>query len=393
MNSQFKNSNLGFYLYALIIIIIAFASIFVFWYMVTGYSLGTYEEDTILGSVYLGGLKEEEVEPKINDRINSWQRDESIVFEVTYQGYSYEFDRELFYFNLPLSISNIKDGQTNELFAGYQLIDGETDERQIIIDEIMDSLFLEGISDQFDYVTLIKDVLKDASYMKSFSSKSLEDYLIDPLESIVEVRSIELNLISGIDVDEFILGINTVYPDGHILIPSKEVFDMIQIMGGDLSDSEMSMLSKGILALMLETNFAINEVHYVEVIDYLNYDINSYPYFGFNASINTVIGNSFSFYNPNNSDYYFTVEKVNDSTVVFKLMGLDFVDVINVSINQTVLEYITQTTDEGTLVQTGYDGVIIVVVRTITDIYGNDTYENDILFEFYPPIKQIILEP
>ena len=63
MNSQFKNSNLGFYLYASIIIMIAFASVFVVWYMVTGYSLGTYKENTILGSVYIGGLREEEVEP------------------------------------------------------------------------------------------------------------------------------------------------------------------------------------------------------------------------------------------------------------------------------------------------------------------------------------------
>ena len=107
MNSQFKNSNLGFYLYAVIIVIIAVASIFVFWYMVKGYKLGTYDENTILGSVYLGGIKEDEVETKLLDRINRWNEDETIVFEVTYQGYSYEFDRELFYFDWNLIFSLI----------------------------------------------------------------------------------------------------------------------------------------------------------------------------------------------------------------------------------------------------------------------------------------------
>ena len=156
MNSQFKNSNLGFYLYALIIVIIAFASIFVVWYMVKGYSLGTYEEDTILGSVYIGGLKEDEVEPIIADRIAIWLNDESIVFELTYQGYSYEFNRELFYFDYSTSMFYLKNGETNKLFAKYQ-----GDERQDIMNDIVNLDFLVGISQRFDFETLLNtgDVL------------------------------------------------------------------------------------------------------------------------------------------------------------------------------------------------------------------------------------------
>ena len=388
MNSQFKNSNLGFYLYAAIIAIIAFASIFVVWYMVKGYSLGTYGEGTIIGSVYIGGLKEEEVEPIITERITKWLNDESIVFELTYQGYNYEFNRSLFYFDQELSIFNLEDGETNRLFATYQV-----DERQDILNDINSLDFLIGINEQFDYETLINDTLIAAGFMKSYSSLNLEDYIIDIDVTESEVGSLTLDLYDGIDVDDLISGINAVYPDGKIITEQKELFDIVEKLGESLADNEMSALSTGMLALILETNFAVNEVHYVAEIDYINYDIDTFPYFGHNASINQIIGNSFSFYNPNNYNYYFTVEKIDEMSITITLVGLSFIDDIEVQINRTVLDHITQYTPNDDILQNGYDGAIIEVVRVITDISGNLRYENVILFEFYPPIKEIVLEP
>ena len=388
MNSQFKNSNLGFYLYAAIIAIIAFASIFVVWYMVKGYSLGTYGEGTIIGSVYIGGLKEEEVEPIITERITKWLNDESIVFELTYQGYNYEFNRSLFYFDQELSIFNLEDGETNRLFATYQV-----DERQDILNDINSLDFLIGINEQFDYETLINDTLIAAGFMKSYSSLNLEDYIIDIDVTESEVGSLTLDLYDGIDVDDLISGINAVYPDGKIITEQKELFDIVEKLGESLADNEMSALSTGMLALILETNFAVNEVHYVAEIDYINYDIDTFPYFGHNASINQIIGNSFSFYNPNNYNYYFTVEKIDEMSITITLVGLSFIDDIEVQINRTVLDHITQYTPNDDILQNGYDGAIIEVVRVITDISGNVRYENVILFEFYPPIKEIVLEP
>ena len=388
MNSQFKNSNLGFYLYALIIIIIAFASIFVVWYMVKGYSRGTYEEDTILGSVYIGGLKEDEVEPIIAERIAIWLNDESIVFELTYQGYSYEFNRELFYFDQETSIFYLENGKTNELFAMYQ-----GDERTDIINDITNLDFLAGISQRFDYETLINDILKDAGFMKSYSSKKLEDYLFDEVASIFDINSVELHLYNGIDVDELILGINESFPNGLIIAESKELFDIVDKLSDSLVDNEMSILSTGMLQLILETNFAISEVNYIAEIDYINYDMNTFPYFGHNASVNQVIGNSFSFYNPNDSNYYFRVDKVDEENITITLVGLLFVDDVEIQINKTILQYVTQYDTNDELWQPGFDGAIIEVTRTITDINGNVRYENVVLFEYYPPITEIVLEP
>lgn len=388
MNSQFKNSNLGFYLYAAIILIIAFASIFVVWYMVKGYSLGTYPENTIIGSVYIGGLKEDEVEPIITERTTKWLNDESIVFELTYQGYSYEFDRSLFYFDQELSMFNLIDGETNILYAKYQ---GTV--RTDVIYDIENLDFLNGINDKFDYKTIINDTLKAAGYMKSYSSLDLEDYIIEVDDFVSEVGSITIDLHGRIDVDNLIDGINEVYSDGKIIAEKKELFDIVEKFGDSLADNEMSILSTGILALILETNFAVNEVHYLAEIDYINYNMDTFPYFGHNASVNQVIGNSFSFYNPNNFSYYFTVEKIDEVTIIITIVGLIFVDNIKVEIHKTILDHITQYTLNDDILQSGYDGAIIEIVRVITDLSGNVRHDNVILFEFYPPIKEIVIEP
>ena len=388
MNSQFKNSSLGFHLYAVIIIIIAAASIFVFWYMVKGYKLGTYPEDTILGSVYIGGIEEDDVEAKLIPKIERWLNDRTIVFEVTYQGYSYEFDRELFYFDYETSIYFIDVGETNELVVTYQ---GTV--QQDVIDEIKDSIFLEGIEENFDLDQLVIDILDDASFMRSYSSKNLEDYIIDDTVSYVEISSIDLDILEGISIDDMIAGVNIVYLDSKIMINSKELFDISEKFGTNLTETEMTILSTGMLSLILETNFAINEVHYIPKIDYINYDIITFPDFGHNASVNHTIENSFSFYNPNNSNYYFTLVKIDDTKATLTLHGLEFVDTIVVTVERVLIEHITQTTNDDNILQAGYDGMIIEVTRKITNIYGLVTYEKVIIFEFYPPIKEIILGP
>ena len=388
MNSQFKNSNLGFILYASIIGLIIAATIFVIWYMTTGYKIGTYEPDTRLGSVYIGGLADDEVIPRLDRKINYWYNDETIVFELTYQGYSYEFNRDLIYFDLEASTYNIQHGEINEIIVYYQQGD-----RGIVVQEIEDLQFLENIIDNIDLSLLVNDILYDVSLMKSFSSKNIEDYLIDVDLSIEELGTSSFRIPEGVEIDDLIDIIDDLYPDGKIMISSKELFDIIEIFGDDSSDAEMTVLSSAMLALVLETSFLISEVHYEPNIDFAQYTIDDFPYFARNTVVNQVVNESFSFYNPNESDYYFTVEKVDEFSGIIVLHGLPFVNNIDVTINKTEVGFITQSTTDVLLLQNGFNGVIIQVVRVVTDINGVVIYNEVILFEFYAPIKEIIFEP
>ena len=89
----------------------------------------------------------------------------------------------------------------------------------------------------------------------------------------------------------------------------------------------------------------------------------------------------------------FKVEKVDSDSVRLILVGLPFVDTIEASKAETEIAYISQFTDNDEYLQTGREGMIIVVNRTITDLYNNEVYNKDIIFEFYPPVTEITLEP
>ena len=319
MNSTISNSSLGFVLYIFIIAIMIVSTAFVVWFMFVGYRVGTYASGTRLGSVYIGGLAEEEVIPLMDERINYWYNDDTIVFQLTYQNYKYSFDRDLILFDLQLSTYEIKNGDYNTLVAYYQ---GQDIER--IKEEILSLPFLQNVKDNLDLDGLIRKILEDASMMKSFSSQDVEDYLIDTESSVQIIFSAPFKVPEGVQIDDVISTLNARYPDGHIPIPAKEVFDIVDVLGNDLQDDELTMIASAMLETILYTNFIINEVNYNPVIDFTTYTVDNYPYYGRNVQINRVVGNSFDFYNPNHFTYYFVVNKVDEYNGTVRLYGLPF---------------------------------------------------------------------
>ncbi len=388
MNSQFRNSNFGFILYMAIIAVMVMATGFVLWYMTVGYRVGTFGPDTRLGSVYIGGLTEEEVIPLIDERIDYWYNDETIVFELTYQGYRYEFDRSLLIFNLETSTYDLQNGVTNVLLVNYQYED-----RQRVIDEIEALPFLEDVIDNVDIGQLIANMLYDAALMKSYSSKDVENYIIDLEQEIELLDSATFSIPEGVQFDDLIDEINAQYEDGKILIPGKSLFDVVDTLGGRLNDAGMTTLASAMLQTIHETNFIVNEVHYEPTIDFSRYTIANFPYFGRNTIVNRIVNESFSFYNPNELTYYFTIDVIDEFNGRLNLYGVPFKYDIEVTVDQVEIDYITQPTNDVTLLQNGYNGVVVSVQRVITDVYGEVVYDETILFEFYPPIKEITFEP
>lgn len=381
MNSNFSNSNFGRILYIAIITLIVAATIFVLWYMTAGYKLGTYDPNTRLGSVYIGGLTEEDVPDRLNTKINSWYNDETILFELRYQGHPYTFNRDLFFFNVETSIDLIKQGEINEIQVYYQ----GTDLNKVVA-EIEDLEFLDNVIDNVDLQRLISDILYDASLMKSFSIKNIEDYLVDPELSIEVLQTTNLIIPAGFNIDTLVSKVLEKYPDGNIIIPSEELFDVIPLFAGVMEDSEMTILASAMLDLILETNFIINEIHPTTAIEYDKYEVVTYPYLGRNAHIYEVTNESFSFYNPNASDYYFSI---NDEDNTMSLSGLAFEYVISINPERIVLEYDFEQDLNVLNHQTGHDGAVYNIYRTIYNPITEETTVKIIVSEFYPPRKKI----
>ncbi len=365
MNSQFKNSNLGFVIYASLIAIIVAATFFMLWYMLFGYKVGTYGPDTRLGSVYIGGLREDQVFSRVDDKVDYWYNDDTIVFEIKYQDYSYKIDRNVILFNTSIKAYNIEDGQTNEIYVSIQYTDQER-----IKSEILALPYMEEVGDNIDLQHMINDLLDDASLMKSYSCINVEDYLVDETIDQKVVSLTTFDLPQGITFEDLNLKVNDVYEDGKILVPGNSLFDVLDTFAASMTDVEMSVLAIAMLDVIHETNFIVNEVHYEPSIDFGRYTVENYPYYGKNTMINENIlaEQSFSFYNPNEYDYYFVIEENSSGNGVLKLIGLPFEYDIDIVKTETKLGFITQETKDVSLLQEGHQGVIVEVVRTMTDV-------------------------
>ncbi|MFK5883075.1 MAG: hypothetical protein QM489_01905 [Candidatus Izemoplasma sp.] len=391
MSTQFKNSNLSYYLYSSIVIIIGAASVFVFWYMFNGYKAGSYSENTLLGSVYLEGYDESDVAGKMTSRIDDWLLDDTIVFEITYQGYSYEFDRELLDFNIETSIDDITNGITNDLYVSYN----DTN-KNFVINEIRTSIFLNGIETEFDLDAILERVIYDASYMKSFSSSELEDYLIDKETSFVVIHQNIVETPALFDVNNLMIKINNNFDDGVVTVNSNELFSVLEIFDGQFTEDEMTMIAIGMLDNIKYTNFVIHESHYnTELGGPVTgelYDLTNYPYFGKQTRVVPSLDDDFSFYNPNDGFYEFTFSIVSANEIMVTMSGLAFVDTIIVTETITIINYITQETDDIEALRDGKFGKIVEVNRRIINSYGDEIIDGIIIFEFYKPETEIILD-
>lgn len=390
MASQFKNSNLGYYLYAAIVVIIGAASLFVFWYMVTGFNIGKYDENTIIGSVYIGGLTEEEAEDKVRGRIEDWLEDERVLFEARYQGYSYEFDRELIFFDIDSSLSDINDGSTNPLYVSYS----ETALAEIF-QEFESEPWMEGLEDQFALELLINDILDDASGMKTFSSKQLNDYIIDEdgFRDVLYVGNLEVpDELQGQELDATVLlaKLNTLYPEG-IVIEGKDYFSVLEGFDDTFTRSELSFISSLFLEVIPHMPFTIHEREYF--VDQTSdiYDINTYPFFGRNAIVQRTYDIDFSFENNTHCAFYIEFETAGNFFNI-TVSGAPMINEISVEREIIYYDYDTRTTNDPNQVRSGTDGVIVMINRTITDIFDTVIEEDLVIYEYYPAIDEVILE-
>jgi hypothetical protein len=388
LNTHFRNSTFGFAIYTGIIVIVVLSTVLIFWYMLSGYKAGLYEEDTMLGNVYLGGLKEEDVIPKMVDRTNEWIGDETIEFRVNYQGYVYEIDREVFLFDFDTSLFYLKEGQTNPLIVTFQ---GST--KNQLLEEIQSLPYLEDVNGLIDYDRLMTDILLDVSQMKTFSDKNLEDYLpVDQFPN--DVISIEhIDLPATIDADDIVERLIEINEEASITIESKTLLDLLEVFGEYFTDRELSFIAKGMLGSSLESNFVINEVHYLPVIDTSLYTFSSFPFYGKNAYIYRFTGQTFSIFNPNETNYKYLFSAHSGNDLQVELIGLPFAYDIEITYQETVLPYSIQSTSNVGLVQSGLNGKVVEVIRTITDVYGDIIYDKEIIFEFYPPVKEVVYAP
>ncbi len=393
--SQFKNSNLGYYLYAGIVVLIGAASIFVFWFMITGFNIGRYSENTTIGNISIVGLTEQEAEDKLRNYINTWLEDDLVIFELSYQGYSYAFDRDEIFFDIERSLDELRDGRANTLYVEYSetVLPGLLAEIDAALDEWSPALRQQV---DFDFTRLIENVLRDASDLKRFSSHQLNDFVpADQMDNFIQtlmVSSLEAPAtVHGdpLDVAALETKLETHFPNGITITPGMR-FSMLDSFDPSFTRAEMSFIGALIMDIFPHTPFTVHRHH--QFMDQVpgEYDIATYPFYGRNVHVQRSRNLDFQFENNTHCTFTLEFERVGNAFTI-TLIGAPFINTIDVETTIHYFDYPTTTTTNPDNVRPGVDGVVVTVRRTITNIFDEVLFDAIIIYEVYSPIEAIVL--
>ena len=395
MAGQFRNTNLGYYLYSAIVIIIGVSSLIVFWFMVTGTNIGRYSENTRIGSVYIGGLTQTEAEIKLAEQIEVWSVSDEILFEVMYQGYSYEIDRQLFTFDQTTSISNIQDGRTAPL-VGFM-----TDENKArVIGEIINLPFMQGLEDQFDLEALLEDLERDARELRLFSRRQLNDYirneenlfitLFETTQPRQQGNMGPIEVPSHLDAIDLYNKLIEQYPQGITIQPGA-MFSILNRFDNRFTNQELSFLGTLFLDAIPYMHFNVFERDFVPLIDTARYNENTFPLYGRNVRVHRSQGIDFSF--ENNSPCRFYVQfDLSGNFLSLRFIGAPFINEIIVETEIHAVPYQTQIISPPNTERDGIEGRIVYIYREMYDIDGELMNRSLIVFEHYPPLNALRYE-
>ncbi len=390
MFSNFKNSNLAYFIYTILVASLGIGSLVFFWFMVTGFNVGVYSENTLVGSVYIGGLTEEEAIEKVNQRVNHWLASDRVLFQTGYQGYYYTFDRDLLVFDIQRSFTEIREGSINPLIVTYR-----GDNRNLVKTEILNAPFMHDFDANTFYLdNAIDAILVAASEMKTFSRQELHNYFVN-----APAHRTTLNEISYIipptvtNHSAFYERLLSVYPDGVITIAPYELYSVLDTFEDTtITSSELSVFGGALLSLITPTHFTIFERSFNSAIDLQRYTMETYPYYGKNVRVNplTTPPIDFSFENNKNLTYFIEFDAPVNNRITMRLIGFEYLNRITIETFVVPIPYDTETTTKIEEVQQGQDGRIVTVHRKIFDITGDLIFDSDIIFEFYPADKAVV---
>ncbi len=381
MFNSFRNSDLAYYLYTAFVIVLGIGSLIFFYFMVTGFNIGVYEPNTLIGNVYVGGLSESEAEEKVRNSIDEWYENDNVVYELAYQGYYYEIDRNLFTFDVSGSFENVTNGTRNQL-----IVELSPQALSNIDFELHSELFMSGMQGIFDFDRVMDAVIEDASRLQQFSRHQLNHYLIDEAQLTQTINEITIPLHNNGDVDALLAKIETTYPDMRVPIEPHSIFSVFDMFPETLSSTELNTIGSGLLDLIIPTRMEIYERHYNPQIS----DVSNSPYLGRNVRVNRhpSLNYDFKFENTSYLNYEIEFYRTGTGLLGMRLHGAQSLDRVEIEVEELFLPY-REAPEGSTILSEGETGKVIFVYREIFDIEDNLKSRTLIVFEYYEPLDPI----
>ncbi len=355
------------------------------------YDLSNQENETTVGSVFLGGIDESQYKQVLNSEINDYLDD--LNFDIEYQGVHVNLESSLFSPNIDETVNGIiQDSQNKVVFIIETSHQGE-------ILNLIDSMFTQNILSLIDSEKLFNDLIADLGDMVLIKDYPLEDYFV---ESAFD-QSLYFDTISGVDVDAVTKILNQL---NAIIIKPQSRFSLLEeLKDYDLTNEELSIIASGMLKVLTNT-------HMNGFVFHTYPEMPAWATTGYNVRVLKVNAYDFTFYNSNHFEYRIELGQSSANAIGFSLKGvpqvydyevnitkqatvpIENIYIDNDTLNASTPDVVEITTDTETryelLIETGVEGGVYTVYRTVTDAQGHSIIQK--LYDIYLPSLPNIYE-
>lgn len=355
------------------------------------YDLSNQENETIVGSVFLGGIDETQYKQVLSSEVSDYLNEFS--FDIEYQGVHANLESALFTPKIDETVNEIRRNSQNKVIFII-----ETDHQGEILN-LIDSMFTQNILNLIDSEKLFNELIADLGDMILIKDYQLEDYFI---ESAFD-QSLYFDTVSGINVDSVTEILNQL--DTIIINPQSRFSILEALKDYDLTNEELSIIATGMLKVLTNT-------HMNGFVFHTYPEQPAWASTGYNVRVLKVNDYDFTFYNSNHFEYRIELGQSSANTISFSLKGVpqvfDYeinitkqatVPIENVYIDNDTLNASTPGIVEITtetevkyelLIDEGVSGGVYTVYRTVTDAKGNSIIQK--LYDVYLPSLPNIYE-
>ncbi len=268
------------------------------------FSFGNSVDQTSLGFIYLGDSEEEQYSSVINNQIVSWKANAD--YRIQYQDYTFAIDLSMIDLDLEKTLSHIEKDQENQAYFEV------SNDNYLAIQNDIETEFTDAVITTFDMDSFITRLLIDVSELRNRKVYELSEFLAPQLASAV-LHEVQVNQILADDVNQVIAEVQT------FAIDANSRFSLLEKLGDlSLTNEQLSIIASALQAVSLET-------HFNGFIFEQNYTLPSWALSGQNVRILRVNEFDFTFFNQCDMNYEVSIEKVNATTLNFKLIGYPFI--------------------------------------------------------------------
>ena len=355
------------------------------------YDLSTEDNQTTVGSVYLGGVDEEQYQQVLTSEINDYLSE--LNYDIAYQGIHVNLPSSLFTPDINETINQINQNRDNPVIFSIEA----NDQGEILT--LINSMFSQNYMNYINTEALMNDLVSDLGEMVLIKDYKIEDYFIETAFDYT-LATEYVNGIDASDVTQILREIDT------IVIKANDRFSLLETLKDyDLSNEQLSVLATGMLKVLTPT-------HMNGFIFHTYPEEPSWATLGYNVRILKINNYDFTFYNALDFEYRIELSQFLLNSISFNLKGVPQAYDYSVSITKNatvpienvyidndalnastpgIIEIVQDTeTRYELLIETGVEGGVYTVYRTITDTDGDSQIIK--LYDIYIPSKANIYE-